>query len=305
MEITLALGGGGVRGTAHIGFVDYLLSKGVKINAIAGTSAGGMVGALYAAGFTRVEIERTMKHLDFKRPLRHTKNDAPAFYGISGVAKIFTDLLGNRKIEDLPIKFAATAVNLVSGKEYIIHRGRVVDAILATIAIPGIFPCHQLDEVTLVDGGVLDPIPIALARWLNPNLPVVAVDISQDRPPYDQTDTSLPFDLPGPDVLWENIAQNRYIQAIRIFANAMENSRDKLNALQIAVQKPDVLVHPAVGSTGSLDQVDFPRLLKAGEDAAIEALPQIARLVRFPQPLMRQCNQWLKPFTPPSDWENI
>ena len=99
MDVTLALGGGGVRGMAHIGVVRKLIEKGVKIRAIAGTSAGGLIGGLFAAGFSPDEIERAMRYLNQKRPLARGKEAGPSFLGVTGVEQILQDMVGDRKIE--------------------------------------------------------------------------------------------------------------------------------------------------------------------------------------------------------------
>jgi len=203
MEITLALGGGGIRGVAHIGVLRALESNGFKIRAIAGTSAGGLVGAVYAAGFNTTKIEETVNEFDQNRSFSRRMNEQPSLLGLSSVANKLSKLLADRTFEDLVVPFAATAVSLHSGKEIILRKGKVIDAVLATIAVPGLFPSKEIGGRVLIDGGVLDPVPVQVARWMRPDLPVVAVMLH--KPPEDWSGKGstlpLPHKLP---IVWKN-----------------------------------------------------------------------------------------------------
>jgi NTE family protein len=174
-KITLALGGGGFRGIAHIGVLQALLDLDLDIRAVAGTSAGGIVGALFAAGYSPEQMILALRQLDSRKIFRRQKGETPSFLGLQGIYATLRELIGDRDFSDLKIPFACTAVDLNTCNEIVIENGKVLDAIMATIAVPGVFPFKQIGELKLVDGGVLDPVPVNVARHLAPRLPVVAV----------------------------------------------------------------------------------------------------------------------------------
>src|SRR5581483_5344020 len=178
MNISVALGGGGSKGNSHIGVLRVLEQEGFRIRAIAGTSFGGLVACFYAAGFSPDQIEETFASADQSRLYDRVGDESPSFLGLGGVYKWLDHHLGDRTFEGLKIPCALTAVDLRTSSEIILRTGRLRDAILATIALPGIFPAYHLDEYELVDGGVLDPVPVALARSMAPSLPVVAVTLT-------------------------------------------------------------------------------------------------------------------------------
>ena len=121
MEISLALGGGGSKGIAHIGVLRCLEREGIRVAAVAGTSAGGIVAALYAAGYSPDEILERFKKLDFSHMYRHDPGDHPSLLGVAGVRKVVSELLGERKFSDLKIPAALVSVDLRSGKEIVLR----------------------------------------------------------------------------------------------------------------------------------------------------------------------------------------
>ena len=175
MDITLALGGGGAKGNAHIGVLRKLEAEGFRVRAVAGTSFGGIVAAMYAFGKTPDQIEELFASVDQNRLYGHAAGDGPSLLGLAGASKLMDDVFGAATFDDLHLPCALTGVDLKSAREVILTEGLVRDAILATIALPGIFPPRKIQDWELVDGGTLDPVPVAVARALAPNLPVVAV----------------------------------------------------------------------------------------------------------------------------------
>src|SRR5512147_2373251 len=139
MDITLALGGGGSRGNAHIGVIRRLEQEGFRIKGIAGTSFGGIIGVLYAAGYRPNDIEEIFCSLDQKSLYGHGPEDGPSLIGLAGVNQWLMTLLGERTFDSLRIPFAVTATDLKSGREVVLSSGRLMDAILATIAMPAVF----------------------------------------------------------------------------------------------------------------------------------------------------------------------
>jgi NTE family protein len=291
-DISLALGGGGMRGIAHIGIVRKLEEEGYRIRAIAGTSVGGVMGAVYASGFSVDEILKEVEGLNQTTLFRRGPNDGPSFMGIQGLQDALTGLIGDRSFDDLHIKFAVTAVDINSGKEIILSQGNVVDAVLATTALPGIFPPVQNNGYTLVDGGVLDPVPVAVARWLAPELPVIAICLS---PGMEEDLVALPLQIPmtGPiqSSLIGYLNRFRWGQALQIFAKAIDAEARMLAEMRMQVERPDVIIRPDVGNYGMLEAVNVGELIALGEAAAEAALPDIRHSLNWGKQLARRFEQ--------------
>ncbi len=285
MDIVLALGGGGAKGNAHIGVLRVLESEGFRVRAIAGTSIGGMVAALYAAGYSSREIEARFasvnpSHLYGRRP-----QEGPALLGLAGVERFLDDVLGDRTFRDLRIPCALTAVDLNTTCEVILREGRVKDAVLATIALPGIFPPYRTRKYELVDGGVLNPVPVSVARSLAPSLPVVAVVLSA---PIGVPIAGPSLSLPGvPSPLASGLRRLRLTQALDIFLRSVEIGSRLVTDLRLKVDAPDVVIRPDVSSIGLLDRVDVHAVAQRGEDAAREAMPELRRAVSWSSRLRR------------------
>ena len=150
MDIALALGGGGARGNAHIGVLRVLEREGFRVRAVAGTSAGGLAAVFYAAGYSPDEIEDLFAEVEQPRLYGRTSADGPALLGLSGAREWLREHLGDKTFADLEIPCAVTAVDIDHPHEVILADGPVVEALLATIAVPGIFPPYQTkDDPTL------------------------------------------------------------------------------------------------------------------------------------------------------------
>jgi len=161
-SIGVALGAGGARGLAHIGVLRGLAEEGVSVDAIVGTSSGALVGAIYAAGQLE-NFERQMREFQWSDVLGLFDPVWPRSGLMSGsrVVERLTSTLGDWKIEDLSIPFAAVAVDLVTGDEVLIRHGRVLDAVRASISIPGIFRPYVSGARVLVDGALRNPVPVS------------------------------------------------------------------------------------------------------------------------------------------------
>lgn len=161
-EISLVLGSGGARGYSHIGVIDELIKSGYDIKAISGASMGALIGGLYAAGKLEEfkEWVLTLDVLDIAKLIDLSFSKSGMING-EKVFNVLEDMIGDINIEDLPIPFTAVAVDLIKQKEIWIEKGSLLDAIRASIAIPTIFTPKKLNGMYLVDGGILNPLPIA------------------------------------------------------------------------------------------------------------------------------------------------
>lgn len=274
MNITLALGGGGVRGNAHVGVIRRLEQENFHIKGIAGTSFGGIVGVLYAAGYCPNDIEEIFSGLDQKRLYGHGPDDAPSLIGLAGVRQWLETLLGDRTFDTLRIPFVVTAADLKSGSEVVLSAGRLVDAILATIAMPGLFPVRYIGDLELVDGGTLDPVPVAPARALAPRLPVVAVSLT---PPMGSAARSWAIPLPSflPRMLINRVSRMRYGLMLDVYMRSLDIINRAVTEYRLEVDKPDVIIRPRVGNIDTLDIINVQDVVKLGEQAVDEILPQL------------------------------
>jgi NTE family protein len=291
MDITLALGGGGARGVAHIGVLRVLEREGFRIRAVAGTSIGSVVGALYALGKNAGELESLCTALDQSRLFGWPLSEGPGLLGLRGVADFLRPHLGELTFADLSMPCAAVAVDLISHREIILKEGRVLDAIMGSIAIPGLFPPKELHQYLLIDGGTLDPVPVRAARALAPGLPVVAVSLLA---PLDAPSTPPSLPLPVPNSLAKQFNRLNITQAVRIFGDAVDIGQRQMSELRLVIDAPEVLVRPEVNDINLLDRVNIAEIALRGERAMQAALPELRQMVSFPARAMRQLERLIK-----------
>ena len=280
MDITLALGGGGAKGNSHIGVLRRLEKEGYRIRSVAGTSYGGIVGVLYAAGYSPSEIQTAFEAVDQARLYGRAPQDGPSMLGMDGVRKLLDQLLGEKTFDDLRIPCAVTAVDINAGSEVVLSSGLLKDAVLATIALPGIFPVQRINDWELVDGGVLNPVPVSVARMLSPDLPVVAVVLNDpmDKPVRAYT-IPVPSILPRP--IAERLTRMTLAQSLDIFLRSVDVSSRALAYYRLELENPEVIVRPDVHEFGLLDKVVIEDLAQRGEKALEEVLSQLKRAVSW------------------------
>ncbi len=273
-KLGLVLGGGGVRGLAHVGVLKVLEEAGVTVDLLAGTSMGGVVGALYAAGMTAEQIEREVMALSTTASLRRLIDIRPSYRGLVRGERIYNLIAETIGAEitfaDLDLPLAMVAVDAVSGCEVILNSGKVADAVRATISVPGIFKPVEVDGMVLVDGGVLNNVPTDVAQKMGADT-LMAVDVMPDfsRNTPGQPLVELAIDPPSlPTFLQEAI----HIEYIMISA---------LTSCKLKAHPPDLLIRPDISS-----QVDLlmgydraAEVIAAGEQATAAAIQEIlARL---------------------------
>lgn len=273
-EINLALGGGGVRGIAHLGAVQCLLDHGYKINGIAGTSAGGLFGATIAAGNSTHDVATAVDIFFNETSFRTGLRSSPfSLINTSDMVKALDPFLQGKSIKDFPIPFVATAVSLRTGKEVVIREGEAMQAVLATIAIPGFFP-SQGDDV-LVDGGVLDPVPVDAAREFDTSLPVVAIMLHKQPSDYSLADVKVPLEDTLFEPLARSISRSPLGELMRHLTATVDIVSNQLSELRIEKSKPDVLVEPIVGHIGLLSRCETQSLVDEGYRAMEEKLEDL------------------------------
>ncbi|GAA0897781.1 patatin-like phospholipase family protein [Virgisporangium ochraceum] len=260
--IGLALGGGAVRGAAHIGVLAALEEAGLAPAVIAGTSAGAVVGSLYAAGMRPAEIA------DMARKLRWTRLVLPAMnrralLDTARLGRFLDQTLGSRAFADLEVPFAAVAAELTTGARIVMSEGPVADAVLASAAIPGVFPPVTRDDRLLVDGGLVDLVPAGVARTLGADV-VVAFDVSGPLPR--RAPTSMLQILVAATHLQTGVAE------------------------QLAVEA-DLVLAPEVDEFAFWELSRIPEFERAGREATERALPVLRALLD----VVEARREWLGP----------
>lgn len=250
-RVALVLGGGAARGFAHIGVIRVLEQEHIPIDLVVGTSVGSLIGAIYASERDSFDLEWTAFQLTQDDIFDFRLMNTVLGMGYAKGEKIeawLTTKIRQKNIEQLKVPFAAVATDLNWGYKVVLDRGSVAKAVHASSAIPGVFePVNHVGKL-LVDGGVVDNIPIDVARQKGADI-VVAVDISEDV-----GNTSIKNIL---DVL---------LQTTNImFAENVSHLRGGA----------DVLVTPRVGSVGMLDFSKKKECMQAGMEATRAALPKI------------------------------
>jgi len=274
-RLGLVLGGGGARGLAHIGVMRVFQREQIPVDLIAGTSMGGLVGALYAAGVpittVQEEVGRLSKLTEQIKLVDVNISSAGLSVGGRRIYNFMADLLGeDLTFADLRLPLSMVSVDIRTGREVTLQGGLVIDAVRATISVPGIFQPVDLGDYRLVDGGVLDNVPVDVARTMGATR-TIAVDVlpsfSRNMPGMAPVETGL--QLP-----FAPLSLNEIYNVIMIMIAALTDSR-------LREYPPDLLIRPEIPASITL-MSGFGRateIIDAGEVAAEEALPAIRALL--------------------------
>lgn len=250
-KIGLALGSGGARGFAHLGVIKVLTEHQIPIHLISGSSMGALVGSFYGAG---LDIHRLYKlaiafkrkyYLDFTVP----KMGFIAGKRLKELIRLFTH---GKTIEQLDIPVAIVATDLIKGRKVVFQQGSIADAVRASISIPGIFVPERIDGQLLVDGGVIDRVPVSVARDMGADI-VIAVDVSHVK--INEEITSI-FDviLQSIDIMQDELVRHREIAS-------------------------DVMIRPHVEHFSARAFTKIEEIIQIGEEETIKQLPKITAML--------------------------
>ncbi|WKK57048.1 patatin-like phospholipase family protein [Sphingobacterium sp. BN32] len=258
-KVSLVLGSGGARGLVQIGVIRSLEEKGYEIDEVVGCSIGALIGAAYVEGRLQqledwmMSINRSMifKLLDFTNPR----------FGLLKGERVFEslkDIFPDKNIEDMDIPFRAIATDIKNEKEVVFEKGSVYKAIRASIAIPAVFTSVLSDDISLVDGGVVNPLPINFVKRKRRNI-VVAVNLDgKPNPRY------------GP------IAFDKPVNSIGMLQEAYFVMRRKLAALSIELYKPDYVINIPHNIAGLWDYDKATQLIEHGKMLTNKVVPDSA-----------------------------
>ena len=291
LRVGLALGSGSARGWAHVGVIRALQEAGIHPDLVCGTSIGALVGAAYAAG----ELDRFEKWV-----LDMRVRDVIAFMDVTlngGAIKgerlmqFFRGHFVNKAVDELALPFAAVATSLHTGAEIWLREGPTLEAVRASFALPGLFTPVLRDGMTLVDGGLVNPVPVSLARAMGADV-VIAVDLGTDRLGRRLKVESSPATSETLVSEWvrklqENLEpllppraadQVRLPSMLEVLTSSIHIMQVRIARSRMAGEPPDVIVAPRLAHLGLLDFHRAKEAIEEGKRAAALAMPSLRLL---------------------------
>ncbi|MGE5468495.1 MAG: patatin-like phospholipase family protein [Ignavibacteria bacterium] len=250
-RIALALGGGAARGFAHIGVIKALEAQGIVPDIVVGTSAGSVVGALYAAGHSGFELQKVALQMEEAQVGDWSLPDRGVFKG-EALQNFINRAVGNRPLEKLDRLFAVVATDLHSGEPVVFRTGNTGMAVRASSCVPGVFQPVSINGREYVDGGLVSPIPVRTARALGADV-VIAVDISA-RPQNGKTQNTVGVLLQTFSIMGQTLGRFELAEA-------------------------DVVIRPQLSEVAATDFQGRHLAVLEGEKAATAALPEIRRFL--------------------------
>jgi NTE family protein len=312
--IGLALGGGAARGLAHIGIVRTLVAHGIIPNVVVGTSIGAVVGGAYAAGHldTLEEWARRLQPRNILGYLDIRLNGS----GLIGGDKLAAQLeaaIGPTLIEDLPVKFATVATEVRTGHEIWLTHGRMVEAMRASYALPGIFSPVLVGDRWLVDGALVNPVPVSAARAFGAEI-VIAANLSSDifahsTTIYSHGPSAEVTVAVAPETTIEPAAPKRGFGRLfsaertvkreffgsgtrpgisSVMVDAFNIMQDRITRARLAGDPPDLLITPRVGQIGWFDFHRAADLIAHGARAAERAIDSLQEAIHILSPQAMQ-----------------
>lgn len=277
-DIALALSSGGARGLAHIGVIEELEAQGYHITSMAGCSMGALIGGVYAAGKLE-EFRDWMKTIDKKKMLELTDFSLSLNHLVKGtrIIKAIMEFVPDVRIEDLPIPYCAVATDWISGREVVIDKGSLFEAIRASISLPTFYEPVRRDGMILIDGGVVNPIPMNRVQRHEGDL-LVGVDVSghdykaqwekmqkqAEKQKHDKSLKAKLLDMIIPD----NIEFNYYTLLSRTSSIMIRQN----SLLMAQLTKPDILIDIQMSRYGSFDYDKSEKLIAIGRKKTHEAI---------------------------------
>ncbi len=304
--LVLALGGGAAAGLAHIGVIEVLAENSIPVRAVVGASIGAEIGAFTASGMPIAELVNLATGFDWKQTLQLFMPDLPAGGLVSGrkIMDFLNAKLGTHNIEDLPMGYAAITADLETGEQVVIDRGGLVDAVRASISIPGFIAPHQIGNRWLVDGSVLNTVPFDVARERFGG-PVLAVAVHSAvrhqarrvrQPKSGQLPARVRQLLRQPWMArtqgleeWLEAHLDNYHKARsnkpswttrRVLDQVIAITQAEMVRLRTAASPPDLMLAPDVSRIGSLEFYRGKEAIAAGRAAAREKLMEIKNLFK-------------------------
>ena len=288
-RIGLALGSGSARGWAHIGAIRALEERGVKPEMVCGTSIGALVGGIYASGQLDA-LERWVSSLAWSQVVRLM--DITWKGGLirgQRLFNLFSSTFENRELDQLDIRFGCVATELSSGREIWLQHGPLLDVVRASIAMPGLFTPVVRDGTVLVDGGLVNPVPVSMCRALGAEI-VIAVDLSWGKlGPYRNMGRELPTQserswlerLRGQRAGGSDKPADPPIPSIfEVFNTALDITEQRVARSRLAGEPADVMITPLLPDFGTMEYHRGGEAIAEGRAAVERMMPLIEQVMR-------------------------
>lgn len=286
-KIGLVLGSGGTRGFAHIGVLKVLHQNNIPIDFIAGTSMGALFGGAYAATRDIEKIEKTMLRYGWLKGaflmLDPALSPHRGFLEGDGIEEFIYSLVQDKKFSDLKIPFSCVACDISTGKEVILSSGEVVQAIRASLSAPIILKPVHLDNYLLIDGNVVNPLPVDLAKKAGCNI-IIAASLTDEligQNPWRGVRRMRNF--------WEKVFKDRYFWKKQRFNSfsivGRQNSILRQKITQMYLEQADIKITPRISIKSATwtkiynGRYNIEKFIKIGEEATEKALPEIKKLI--------------------------
>ncbi|MBQ8430961.1 MAG: patatin-like phospholipase family protein [Clostridia bacterium] len=250
-KIGLCLGGGGTRGFGHLGAIKAFEEYGIKFDMVAGTSVGSIVGVMYSAEMTFQEIYNISKSIVPKDIKKSKFGFMPS--STEGLQNFLKSFMKYEKIEDLPIKFWAVAVDLKTGMEYNFEHGDLAPIVAGSCAVPAIFTPVQYKNYNLIDGGVLNNIPANVLKEDGCDI-VITVDVNSSRGSGTASSKTLDTIMASFSIMMKNNSKNGYTYS-------------------------DIVIQPNIKKYKSTKLDGADEMIQEGYNATIKAMPQIIEII--------------------------
>jgi len=307
--IGLALGGGAARGFAHIGIIRTLIAHGIVPHVVVGTSIGAVVGGAYASGHLDA-LEDWARGLQPRNILGYLdiRLNGSGLIGGDKLAAQLEAAMGQTLIEELPLKFATVATEVRTGHEIWLTHGRVVDAMRASYALPGIFSPVLVGDRWLVDGALVNPVPVSAARAFGAEI-VIAANLSSDVFTHSTTIYSHGSPADASEAVIEPASPKRGFGKLfsaertvkreffgsggrpgisSVMVDAFNIMQDRITRARLAGDPPDLLISPRVGQIGWFDFHRADDLIAYGARAAERAIDSIQEAIHILAPAPRE-----------------
>jgi NTE family protein len=272
-RLGLVLGGG-----AHVGVMRVLEEIGYRPDVVVGASIGGIIAGLTGLGWSAGDLQRFSEEFDFDR-LIHLDRSGAGLLSPEPLRSELQRIFGERDLRDLSPRVAVMGADIRTGQRVLLDQGPVVTALMATSAVPGLFPAVEWGDRLLVDGGIVSSVPTQAAYQLGANR-VVAVNLGGGVSMALGLDELSRFSNQASRAFYWLLSLSRRQQAFDTLVAATSLSYHTLVQYELILYPPDVLLQPDVGAVGLLALDHIPETVEAGTSAAREATPRIRRLMR-------------------------
>ena len=277
-SVALVLSSGGARGLAHIGAIEELEAKGYRISSIAGCSMGALVGGVYAAGKIK-EFREWMKTVDRKKMLELTDFSLSLNHIVKGtrIIEAIMEFVPDVHIEDLPIPYCAVATDLRAGKEVVFNKGSLFEAIRASISLPSFYEPVQRDNMILIDGGVINPIPLNRVKRQAGDI-LVGVDVSGHDYKTQWEESHRLTELQKKDkslkakILDKLIPDNINFNYYTVLSRSSSLMIRQNSILMAKLMKPDILVDIQMARYGGFDYDKSEKIIAIGRQKTALAI---------------------------------